>query len=77
MKRTEVLMNKPVCLGLLKRQLSKILIYEFWHDYLKPKYDEKYSYLIDDGSEDKKAKGKFKMMTKNAMSNGMSKDLVN
>ena len=24
----------------------------------------------------KKAKGKFKMMTKNAMSNGMNKDLV-
>ena len=22
-------------------ELSKILIYEFWYDYVKPKYDEK------------------------------------
>ena len=106
-------MNKPVL------EVRKILMYEFWHDYVKPKYNEKaklcymdkysfivyiktddiykgitkdvetrfgtsncelvgllkdelggktmikfvglraktYSYLIDDGSEDKKAKG--------------------
>ena len=38
MKQTEVLMNKPVCLGL---ELSKILLYNFWCDYVKPKYGEK------------------------------------
>ena len=36
-KKTEILMNKPVCLGLLILELSKILIYEFWYDYVKPK----------------------------------------
>ena len=34
-------MNKPVCLGLLRLELSKIIIYEFWYDYLKPKFGEK------------------------------------
>ena len=32
-------MNKPIYLGLLILGISKILIYEFWYDYMKPKYD--------------------------------------
>ena len=31
-------MNKPVCLGLSILKISKILMYEFWYDYIKPKY---------------------------------------
>ena len=34
-------MNKPVCLGLSILELCKILMYEFWYDYVKPKYGEK------------------------------------
>ena len=34
-------MNKPVYLGLLILHLSKILMYEIFYDYLKPKYSEK------------------------------------
>ena len=34
-------MNKPVCLGLSILGLSKILMYEFCYDYVKPKYGEK------------------------------------
>ena len=30
-------MNKPVYLGLSVLELRKILMYEFWYDYLKPK----------------------------------------
>ena len=41
MKKAEILMNKPVCSGLSILELSKILMYEFWYDYVKPKYDEK------------------------------------
>ena len=41
MKKAEVLINKPVCLGLSIRELSKILMYEFWYDYLKLKFGEK------------------------------------
>ena len=29
-------MNKPVYLGLSILELSKILMYEFWYDYVKP-----------------------------------------
>ena len=41
MKKTEILMNKPVHLGLSILELSKILMYEFWYNYVKPKYSEK------------------------------------
>ena len=34
-------MNKPVHLGLSILELSKILMYEFWYNYVKPKYGEK------------------------------------
>ena len=124
MKKTKILMHKSAYLGLSILELSKILMYEFSHDYVKPKYGKKddiykdiakdvetrfdtssyeleytsierplskekiglmkdelsgklmtkfvglraktYSYLIDDGSEDKKAKGtKFENKTLN------------
>ena len=34
-------MNKPVYLGLSILELGEILMYEFWYDYVKPKYDKK------------------------------------
>ena len=39
MKKTKVKMNKAIYLGLLILEVSKILMYEFWYDYMKPKYD--------------------------------------
>ena len=41
MKKIPVLMNKPVFLRLSILDLSKTVMYEFWYDYVKPKYDEK------------------------------------
>ena len=41
MRKTQVFMNKPVYLGLSILVLSKIVIYEFLYDYIKPKYKEK------------------------------------
>ena len=41
MKKTEILMNEPVHLGLSILQLSKILTYEFLYDNVKPKYSKK------------------------------------
>ena len=38
MKRTKVKMNKPIYLGLSILEISKILMYQFWCDYMKPKY---------------------------------------
>ena len=41
MKRTQILVNKVVYLGLSILEISKIVMCQFWHDYLKPKYGEK------------------------------------
>ena len=40
MKKTQILMNKPIYLGLSILDLRKTVIYEFWYDYVKPKYGE-------------------------------------
>ena len=39
MKKNKVEMNNPIYLGLSILEISKILMYEFWYDYMKPKYD--------------------------------------
>ena len=112
MKKTKVKMNKPIYLDLSVLEISKTLMYEFWYDYMKPKYkndvklrymdtdsfimniktndfnkdianglmkDElggkiitefvtlrpkTYSFLTDDGKEEKKAKGTKKCVIK-------------
>ena len=40
MRKTQILKNKPVYLGLSILDLSKTVMYEFWYDYVKPKYGE-------------------------------------
>ena len=47
MKRTWILMNKPVYLGLSTLEMSKIVTYHF-NDYVKPKYVEKAELLYMD-----------------------------
>ena len=34
-------MNKPLYLGQAILDISKALMYEFWYDYIKPKYGDK------------------------------------
>ena len=50
MKKTKIKMNKPIYLSLSILDISKILMYEFWHDYMKPKYsnDVKLCYMDTD-----------------------------
>ena len=36
--KTKESMNKPVYLGLSILETIKIAMYEFWYDYIKPKY---------------------------------------
>ena len=50
MKKTQIMMNKPVYLGLSILDLSKTGMYEFQYDYLKPKYGEnvKFYYMDTD-----------------------------
>ena len=40
MKKTKVKMNKPVYLGMSILDISKTLMYEFWYDYIEPKYGD-------------------------------------
>ena len=67
MSKTKVKMNKPIYLGLSILDINKILMYEFWYDYMKPKYgnDVKLCYMDTDS---------FTMSIK---TNGFYKDIAN
>ena len=41
MKKTKIKMSKSIYLGLSILEISKTLMYEFWYDYMKPKYGNK------------------------------------
>ena len=41
MRKTEITMNKPVYLGQAILDISKTLMYQFYYDYVKPKYNDK------------------------------------
>ena len=41
MKKAKVKMNKPIYLGMSILDITKTLMYEFWYDYIKPKYQDK------------------------------------
>ena len=40
-KKTKVKMNKPAYLSMSILDISKTLMYEFWYDQIKPKYQDK------------------------------------
>ena len=40
MKKVKVKMKKPIYLGLSILDISKIIMYEFWYDYMKKKYGD-------------------------------------
>ena len=41
MIKTQIIMNKPAYLSLSILELSEIVMFEFWYNYVKPKYGEK------------------------------------
>ena len=41
MKKPKVKMNNHIYIGISILDLSKTLMYEFWYDYIKPKYQDK------------------------------------
>ena len=40
MKKVKMKMNKPIYLGLSILEVSKIIMYEFWYDYMKKKHGD-------------------------------------
>ena len=67
MKKTKVKMNKSIYLVLSILEISKTLMYEFWYDYMKPKYanNVKLCYMDTDS------------FTMNIKSNDFYKDISN
>ena len=60
MKKTRVKMAEPLYLGMSILDISKILMYKFWYDYISPKYRDRsnrcytntYSFVIDIKTQD-------------------------
>ena len=51
MRKTQILVNKPVYLGISILDLRKILMYEFWYNHAQRKYGENVkSFYMDKGS---------------------------
>ena len=48
MRKTSVVMDKPIMVGQAILDKSKVLMYEFYYDYLKPKYKDKVKLLYMD-----------------------------
>ena len=40
-KKKKVKMNKPIYLGMTMLDISKTLMYQFWYDYIKLKYQDR------------------------------------
>ena len=45
-KKPQIFMNDPVCLDLSILEISKFVMFEFWYDYAKPKYNKKQNYVM-------------------------------
>ena len=41
MKRTQIHINKPAYSGLSILEMTKLIIYRIWYNYVKPKYGKK------------------------------------
>ena len=48
MKKTSLIMNKPVYLGMCILDLSKIIMFDFHYNYIKPKYGKQAKLLFTD-----------------------------
>ena len=48
MRKTQIVMTKPVYLGLSILRLNKIVMYVFWFEYVKPKNGRKAKFCYMD-----------------------------
>ena len=52
MEKVKVKMKKPIYLGLSILEISKIIMYEFWYDYVKKKYGDMVSLIMNNKTKD-------------------------
>ena len=66
MKKVKVKMKKPIYLGLSILEICKIIMYEFWYDYVKKKYGDmvKLCYMDTDSLMNIKTKDFYKDIAK-------------
>ena len=48
MRKTAVIINKPIYLGQAILDISKTIMYDYWYSYLKSKYNDKIKLLYMD-----------------------------
>lgn len=48
MRKTHILMNKPIIVGMSVLDISKVTMYSFLYDFLKPKYGDKVEVVYSD-----------------------------
>jgi hypothetical protein len=48
MEKMEILMNKPIIIGMAVLEISKLCMYDFHYNYMKPKYNDKCEILYTD-----------------------------
>ena len=63
MWKIKVVMKKPVCLGQTILDLSKIVMYEFHYDYMKPKFKDPQLCYMDTDFRSMKSKLRISMQT--------------
>lgn len=48
MQKKEIYFRKPITIGMAVLDISKILMYEFYYDFMKPKYHQNMKLLYTD-----------------------------
>lgn len=48
LKKTEIFMNKPIIIGMVILEISKLLMYQFHYDYMKPRFGDKCQIMYTD-----------------------------
>ena len=75
-KKPEILVNKPVYLGYSVLKLRNMLMYEFWYDYVKPKYGKRAKLCYIDTNQNISLYTQKQMIITNILQKMLKQDLT-